>query len=88
MSKENTNNLLKFLENIDKKIFNDVKNLSSIDQNILSKFISLKENLQNLENLENLENFKTIINQIANETNQTSEIILNRLQKFRILKLI
>ena len=85
MSKENINNLLKFLENIDKKIFNDVKNLSSIDQNILSKFISLKENL---ENLENLENFKTIINQIANETNQTSEIILNRLQKFRILKLI
>ena len=79
MSKENFNNLLKFLENIDKKIFNDVKNLSSIDQNILSKFISLKENL---------ENFKTIINQIANETNQTSEIILNRLQKFRILKLI
>jgi len=85
MSKENINNLLKFLENIDKKIFNDVKKLSSIDQNILSKFVSLKENL---ENLENLENFKTIVKRIANETDQTSEIILNRLQKFRILKLI
>ena len=56
MSKKNINNLLNFLKSIDKKIFNDVKDLSSIDQNILHKFISLKENL---ENLENLENFKT-----------------------------
>ena len=85
MSKENIENLLTFLNNIDQKIFNDVKDLSSIDKEILNKFMNLKENL---ENLENLENFKTIINQIANETNQTSEIILNRLQKFRILKLI
>lgn len=85
MSKENINNLLNFLKGIDKKIFNDVKDLSSIDQNILNKFISLKENL---ENLENLENFKTIIKRIANETDQTSEIILNRLKKFRSLKLI
>lgn len=85
MSKKNINNLLNFLASIDKKIFKDVKDLSLIDQNILIKFISLKENL---ENLENLENFKTIIKQIANETDQTSEIILDRLQKFRILKLI
>ena len=85
MSKENINNLLNFLKGIDKKIFNDVKDLSSIDQNILNKFISLKENL---ENLENLENFKTIIIRIANETDQTSEIILEKLQKYRILKLI
>jgi len=85
MSKENINNLLNFLVSIDKKIFKNVKDLSLIDQNILIKFISLKENL---ENLENLENFKNIIKQIANETDQTSEIILDRLQKFRILKLI
>ena len=85
MSKENINNLLNFLKGIDKKIFNDVKDLSSIDRNILNKFISLKENL---ENLENLENFKTIIIRIANETDQTSEIILEKLQKYRSLKLI
>ena len=82
MSKKNINNLLNFLKSIDKKIFNDVKDLSSIDQNILNKFISLKENL------ENLENFKTIVKRIANETDQTSEIILEKLQKYRILKLI
>ena len=82
MSKENINNLLNFLVSIDKKIFKNVKDLSLIDQNILIKFISLKENL------ENLENFQTIIKQIASDTDQTSEIILDRLQKFRILKLI
>ena len=82
MSQKNINNLLNFLKSIDKKIFNDVKDLSSIDQNILNKLISLKENL------ENLENFKTIIKRIANETDQTPEIILNRLKKFRSLKLI
>jgi hypothetical protein len=56
------------LNNIDQKIFNDVKDLSSIDKEILNKFINLKENL---ENLENLENFKIIIiDSIARETNK------------------
>jgi len=49
MSKENIHNLINFLNTIDQKIFNDVKDLSSVDQNILSKFLSLKENLENLE---------------------------------------
>ena len=66
MSKDNIENLLTFLNNIDQKIFNDVKDLSSIDKEILNKFINLKENL---ENLENLENFKIIIYNIARETN-------------------
>ena len=84
MSKENIHNLINFLNTIDQKIFNDVKDLSSVDQNILSKFLSLKENLENLENLE----FKIIINQIANETNQTSKIILDKFYKFKKLKFI
>ncbi len=50
MSKDNIENLLTFLNNIDQKIFNDVKDLSSIDKEILNKFINLKENLENLEN--------------------------------------
>ena len=79
MSKENIHNLINFLNTIDQKIFNDVKDLSSVDQNILSKFLSLKENL---------ENFKIIINQIASETNQTSKIILDKFYKFKKLKFI
>ena len=50
MSKENIHNLINFLNTIDQKIFNDVKDLFSVDQNILNKFLSLKENLENLEN--------------------------------------
>ena len=82
MSKENIHSLINFLNTIDQKIFNDVKDLSSVDQNILNKFLSLKENL------ENLENFKIIINQIASETNQTSKIILDKFYKFKKLKFI
>ena len=47
MSKENIHSLINFLNTIDQKIFNDVKDLSSVDQNILNKFLSLKENLEN-----------------------------------------
>ena len=79
MSKENIHNLINFLNTINQKIFNDVKDLSSVDQNILSKFLSLKENL---------ENFKIIINQIASETNQNSKIILDKFYKFKKLKFI
>ena len=79
MSKENIHNLINFLNTIDQKIFNDVKDLSSVDQNILSKFLSLKENL---------ENFKIIINQIASETNQNSKIILDKFYKFKKVKFI
>jgi len=85
MSKENLNNLINFLNTIDQKIFNEVKDLSSVDQNILNKFLSLKENL---ENLENLENFKIIISQIASETNQTYEVILDKFHTFKKFKFI
>ena len=85
MSKENINKLINFLNTIDQKIFNEVKELSAVDQNILNKFLSLKENL---ENLENLENFKIIINQIASETNQTYEVILDKFHTFKKFKFI
>ena len=85
MSKENISNLINFLNTIDQKIFNEVKDLSLIDQNILDKFLSLKENL---ENLENLENFKIIISQIASDTNQTYEVILDKFHTFKKLKFI
>jgi len=48
----------------------------------LSKFLSLKENL------ENLENFKIIISQIASETNQTYEVILDKFLTFKKFKFI
>jgi len=85
MSKENINKLINFLNTIDQKIFNEVKELSSVDQNILNKFLSLKENL---ENLDNLENFKIIISQIASETNQTYEVILDKFYTFKKFKFI
>ena len=78
MSKQNIHNLVNFLNSIDQKIFNEVKDLSSVDKNILNKFLSLKENL---------ENFKIIISQIASETNQTYEVILNKFYKFKNLNL-
>ena len=85
MSKDNIENLLTFLNNIDQKIFNDVRDLSSIDKEILNKFINLKENL---ENLENLENFKIIIDSIARETNKKSDEILEKFNYFKKLRMI
>ena len=85
MSKKNIDDLINFVQNVDKKLFNNVKDLSSMDQKVLDKFISLKENL---ENLENLENFKVIINTIARETNKKYHEILERLNYFRKLKII
>ena len=82
MSKENIENLLTFLNNIDQKIFNDVRDLSSIDKEILNKFINLKENL------ENLENFKIIIDSIARETNKKSDEILEKFNYFKKLRMI
>ena len=85
MSNENIKNLLTFLNNIDQKIFNDVKDLSSIDKEILNKFINLKENL---ENLENLENFKIIIDNVARETNGKNDESLEKFNYFKKLRMI
>ena len=85
MSKKNIDDLINFVQNVDKKLFNNVKDLSSIDQKVLDRFISLKKNL---DNLENLENFKVIIDTIARETNRKNHEILERLNYFRKLKII
>ena len=85
MVKKNINDLINFVHNVDQKLFKDVKDLSTMDQEILDKFISLKENL---ENLENLENFKTIIDTIARETNRKNSAIIEKLNYFRKLNII
>ena len=85
MVKKNINDLLNFVHHVDQKLFKDVKDLSTIDKEILNKFISLK---QNLENLEKLENFKTIIDTIARETNRKNSAIIEKLNYFRKLNII
>lgn len=79
MVKKNINNLLNFVHSVDQKLFKDVKDLSAMDQEILNKFISLKENL---------ENFKTIIDTIARETNRKNSAIIEKLNYFRKLNII
>ena len=85
MAKKNIDDLINFVHDVDQKLFKDVKDLSTMDQGILNKFISLKENL---ENLENLENFKTIIDTIARETNRKNNEIIEKLNYFRKLNII
>jgi len=82
MAKKNIDDLINFVHDIDQKMFKDVKDLSTTDQEILNKFISLKENL------ENLENFKTIIDTIARETNRKNNEIIEKLNYFRKLNII
>ena len=43
MSKKNIDDLINFVQNVDKKLFNNVKDLSSMDQKVLDRFISLKK---------------------------------------------
>jgi replicative DNA helicase len=91
MVKKNINDLINFVHDVDQKLFRDVKDLSTMDQEILNKFISLKENLENLENLdnfENFENFETIIDTIASETNRKNSEIIEKLNYFRKLNII
>jgi len=85
MQNKKINDLINFVKIIDQKLFRNVRNLSSLDQEILNKFISLKENL---ENLENLENFKIIIDTVARETNRRNDEIIEKLNYFRKLDII
>lgn len=79
MAKKNINDLINFVHKIDQKLFKDVKDLSTMDKEILSKFIALKENL---------ENFKSIIDTIAIETNRKNSEIIEKLNYFRKLNII
>ena len=85
MTKKNINNLLNFLDEIDSKLFKDVKKLDAIDHQILKKFKSLNKKL---EKIEELTEFKTIIEKIADQMKLDSNDILQRYYYYKKLKII
>ena len=85
MSKKNINNLLNFLNEIDTKLFKDVKNLEDIDHKILKKFKSLNKNL---EEIEELIEFQKIIKKIASQMKLNSDDVLQRYYYYKKLKII
>ena len=85
MSKKNINDLLNFLDEIDNKLFTNVKNLDDVDHKILKKFKSLNKNL---EEIEKLVEFQTIIEKIADQMKLDSDLILQRYYFYKKLKII
>ena len=85
MSRKNINELLNFLDEIDGKLFKDVKKLDSIDHQILKKFELLNKNL---EKIEKLTEFNKIIEKIANQMKLDSNDILQRYYYYKKLKII
>tara|TARA_B100000035_G_C20900554_1_gene509207 strand:+ start:645 stop:902 length:258 start_codon:yes stop_codon:yes gene_type:complete len=85
MSKKNINSLLNFLDEIDTKLFKDVKKLDDIDHKILKKLKSLNKNL---EEIEELVEFQTIIKKIASQMELDSDLILQRYYFYKKLKII
>ena len=85
MSKKNINDLLNFLDEIDNKLFTDVKNLDDVDHKILRKFKSLNKNL---EEIEKLVEFQIIIKKIADQMKLDSNNILQRYYYYKKLKII
>ena len=85
MSRKNINELLNFLDEIDGKLFKDVKKLDSIDHQILKKFNLLNKNL---EKIEKLTEFKKIIEKIADQMKLDSNNILQRYYYYKKLKII
>ena len=85
MSKKNINNLLNFLDEMDSKLFKDVKKLDDIDHKILKKLKSLNKNL---EEIEELVEFQTIIKKIASQMELDSDLILQRYYLYKKLKII
>ena len=85
MSKKNINELLNLLDDIDSKLFKDIKNLDTIDHQILKKFKSLNKKL---EKIEELTEFKTIIEKIADQMKLDSNDILQRYYYYKKLKII
>ena len=85
MSRKNINELLNFLDEIDGKLFKDVKKLDTIDHQILKKFKSLNKNL---EKIEKLTEFKKIIEKIADQMKLDSNNILQRYYYYKKLKII
>ena len=85
MSKKKINELLNFLDEIDGKLFKDVKKLDAIDHQILKKFKSLNKNL---EKIEKLTEFNKIIEKIADQMKLDSNDILQRYYYYKKLKII
>ena len=85
MSRKNINELINFLDEIDSKLFKDVKKLDTIDHQILKKFKSLNKNL---EKIEKLTEFKKIIEKIADQMKLDSNNILQRYYYYKKLKII
>ena len=85
MSKKKINELLNFLDEIDGKLFKDVKKLDSIDHQILKKFKSLNKKL---EKIEELTKFNKIIEKIADQMKLDSNDILQRYYYYKKLKII
>ena len=85
MTKKNIDNLLNFLEEIDGKLFKDVKKLDHIDHKILKKFKSINKNL---EEIEELVEFQTIIKKIADQMKLDSDLVLQRYYYYKKLKII
>lgn len=85
MSRKNINELLNFLDEIDGKLFKDVKKLDAIDRQILKKIKSLNKNL---EKIEKLTEFNKIIEKIADQMKLDSNDILQRYYYYKKLKII
>ena len=85
MSKKNINSLLNFLDEIDGKLFKDVKNLDNVDHKILKKFKSLNKNL---EEMEELIEFQIIIEEIAEQMKLDSDLILQKYYVYKKLRII
>ena len=85
MTKKNINNLLNFLDEIDSKLFKDVKKLDQIDHKILKKFNSINKNL---EEIEELVEFQIIVKKIADQMKLDSDLVLQRYYLYKKLKII
>ena len=85
MSRKYINELLNFSDEIDGKLFKDVKKLDAIYHQILKKFKSLNKNL---EKIEKLTEFKKIIEKIADQMKLDSNNILQRYYYYKKLKII
>jgi CRISPR/Cas system CSM-associated protein Csm4 (group 5 of RAMP superfamily) len=85
MTKKNINNLLNFLDEIDSKLFKDVKKLDQIDHKILKKFNSINKNL---EEIEELVEFQIIVKKIADQMKLDTDLVLQRYYLYKKLKII
>ena len=82
MSKKNIKNFISYLDLLEFKTFNNIKNLKTSDQRILKRFIIIKDNL------ENLEKFNLSVNQISKDFGCTEKLIVKKYKYFKKLNLI